>query len=290
MSRIAQSAASVQLAPSNDRIGFIVHNDSAAELRIKFGLGVTAVSLVDYNVAIPAGMLYESPFGVNAADGAVFGIWTIAGSGAAQFTEYETQSSYASLEELKSSLRIIDNADDTLIQLALDAATEAIDGHCDRTFSATGVASTRSYDPVRGRVEVDDIYTATDLVVMQNGIAIPLEVEGVSSGYRLEPYNAPAYREPYTSIAYNATVLTWPSLFGFSQRRVYVTAQWGYAASVPTAVKNACLIQASRLFSRRNSPYGIAGSPELGSELRLLAKVDPDVAVMLSRYVRMEVQ
>ena len=44
--------------------------------------------------------------------------------------------------------------------------------------------------------------------------------------------------------------------------------------------------EASRWFARRNSPYGIAGSPEMGSELRLLAKLDPDVAVMLAGKVR----
>lgn len=198
--------------------------------------------------------------------------------------------SYASLAELKQALRIADNNDDALLQLALDAASEAIDGHCDRSFSATGDASTRSFTPSGGRVEVDDIYTTEDLAIVYRDTAIPAEVEGVSGGYRLEPVNAPAYGEPYTSIVYNVVVPTWHTLTGFNSGAfVHVTAKWGYAAEVPRAVKNACLLQASRLFSRRNSPYGIAGSPEVGSELRLLAKVDPDVAVMLSKFVRMEV-
>ena len=38
---------------------------------------------------------------------------------------------------------------------------------------------------------------------------------------------------------------------------------------------------------RKGSPYGIAGSPDLGSELRLLAKLDADVAVLLRSFVRM---
>lgn len=88
MARIAQTTASVQLAPSQDRTGFLVHNDSTAELRIKFGAGVTSVSLTDYNVAIPSGALYESPFGVNTSDGAIYGIWNAAGGGAAQVTAY----------------------------------------------------------------------------------------------------------------------------------------------------------------------------------------------------------
>jgi hypothetical protein len=68
-----------------------------------------------------------------------------------------------------------------------------------------------------------------------------------------------------------------------------VTAKWGYAAAIPKSVIEANLLQASRLFSRRQSPYGVAGSPDLGGELRLLAKVDPDVAVLLARYVKVEI-
>jgi len=66
---------------------------------------------------------------------------------------------------------------------------------------------------------------------------------------------------------------------------VEITAKWGWTA-VPTAVKQACLLQASRFMARRDSPYGIAGSPSDGSEMRLLATVDPDVRVSLGPYVR----
>jgi len=60
---------------------------------------------------------------------------------------------------------------------------------------------------------------------------------------------------------------------------------WGWSA-VPVPVKEATYLQASRFHSRRDSPYGIAGSPDQGSELRLLSRVDPDVAVSLSDFVR----
>jgi len=51
---------------------------------------------------------------------------------------------------------------------------------------------------------------------------------------------------------------------------------------VPAVVLQACLIQSARLFNRKHSPYGIAGSPELGSEMRLLNRLDPDVEALLS--------
>ena len=54
-----------------------------------------------------------------------------------------------------------------------------------------------------------------------------------------------------------------------------------FSGSPPDAVKDACLIQAARFFSRRTSPHGIAGSPESG-ELRLLNSLDVDVQQLLA--------
>ena len=53
---------------------------------------------------------------------------------------------------------------------------------------------------------------------------------------------------------------------------------------VPASVKLATEMQASRWAKRRDAPFGVAGSPELGSELRLLPKLDPDVEVLLSGH------
>jgi hypothetical protein len=55
---------------------------------------------------------------------------------------------------------------------------------------------------------------------------------------------------------------------------------------VPSAVKLATRLQASRFMARRDSPYGVAGSPDAGSEIRLLSRVDPDVAVALRGFSR----
>jgi len=45
----------------------------------------------------------------------------------------------------------------------------------------------------------------------------------------------------------------------------------------------ATLIQASRLFVRRQSPFGIAGSPDLGT-VRLSSRVDADVEALLRPF------
>ncbi len=53
---------------------------------------------------------------------------------------------------------------------------------------------------------------------------------------------------------------------------------------VPSAVKLAILLQANRYYKRRDAWAGIAGSPEMGNEMRLLSVLDFDVKVMLRPF------
>lgn len=207
--------------------------------------------------------------------------------------------SYASLADLKSALRLVDTNDDALLQVALDAATLAIDQHCGRIFTpSAGVVSTRAY-PLGKTTFIDDIYDASGLIVTIWGTAIPAAVPNVSPGYVLTPETAPGRKEPYTGLYYYGLPYgtSYPWLYpyqiipgpvpGLERANVHVSSgYWGFAATIPPTVNMACLLQASRWFARRNSPYGIAGSPDMGSELRLLAKLDADVAVMLAGLVR----
>ena len=59
---------------------------------------------------------------------------------------------------------------------------------------------------------------------------------------------------------------------------------WGWTA-VPAEISMATLIQASRLFARRQSPFGIAGAPDLGV-VRLSARLDADVEVLVKDFRR----
>lgn len=199
--------------------------------------------------------------------------------------------SYAVLASLKSAVGISDTTDDTLLQLALDAATDTIDQHCNRTFTAAGSATVRYFTAdTATRVEVDDIYTTTGLIVSSYNTTVPVAVPYVSGGYQLGPVNAAALGRPYTYLTHTAGwsgTVGFPGAFSTVVGAIAVTAKWGFAAAVPTAVAQACLLQASRIFARRHSPYGISGSPDMGGELRLLSKVDPDVAVLLAPYRKM---
>lgn len=190
---------------------------------------------------------------------------------------------YAQVSDLAAYARITDDDDDAQLALAITTSSRAIDRHCRRQFGLVAAPEARYYlsrwdrRSCRWVVDTDDLMSTT-------GLAVAADLDGSATyadtitAYALRPINAQPEGRPWTSLEVLSTSDVQPG-GGY----VKVTARWGWT-TVPTAIKQACLLQASRLFARRGSPFGIAGSPEMGSELRLLAKVDPDVAVALAPY------
>ncbi len=189
---------------------------------------------------------------------------------------------YASLAELKSHISpsISDTADDDELSLALTAASRAIDRATGRQFGSTAATEERTYEACWSRTKgvyvarIDDVQTLTGLVVTLSS--------ATTTNYALTPTNAAVEGIPWTHI--HTASATSPTL-GTGPPTVLVEATWGWTA-VPDTIKEFTLIQAARLFKRRDAPLGVAGSPDLGSELRLLAKVDPDVEVGVRPYRR----
>jgi hypothetical protein len=69
------------------------------------------------------------------------------------------------------------------------------------------------------------------------------------------------------------------------QALVQVTARWGWA-TIPEPITQACIIQASRIFKRYDSPLGVAGFGDLGA-IRVSRFLDPDMAQLVEPYRRM---
>lgn len=188
---------------------------------------------------------------------------------------------YCSLPEFKEYLRINDEQDDAVLSRVITAASRAIDHGCDRQFGQLASAEERSYPVEWSRrrglwvADIEDLMTTTNLVVEAQGVALD------SSKYRLFPDNAAQKGRPWYKLG--VTDYTVPSIG--RGRSIEVTARWGWT-SVPDTIKQATLQQASRFFKRRDSPFGIAGSPDTGSEMRLLARTDADVEVMIRDYKR----
>lgn len=196
---------------------------------------------------------------------------------------------YATLAELKGFVGIpeADTGDDTTLTLALDAASAQVDAFCDRTFTVDAEVTTRLYAVANtGLVDIDPVASTTDLAVAtdQDGDGTFETAWAIDVDYRLEPINAAAHGEPWTRLVALGT--RWFPKLRY-RPGLSVTALFGWpGGTAPSAVKNAALIQASRLWKRKDAPFGVAGSVEFGSEMRLLAKLDPDVESLLRPYRR----
>jgi hypothetical protein len=214
---------------------------------------------------------------------------------------------YASLAMFRNFIRSAAVGDDDadpdspLQSLALIAAARAIDLACGRSFrSADAAVSARYFTPIL-RPALDPMTYATtaypaswyrhailpiDDVFDLTGMVVSFDVSGngdyttAVTAYRAGPQGAASRGMPYTRLIFNSG--TYPPLY---EESVKVEALWGWGA-VPATIVQANLIQASRILKRRDSPFGVAGSPDMGNEIRLLAKLDPDVAVMVAAYKR----
>ena len=204
--------------------------------------------------------------------------------------------SYATVDELQTFVRIPDDADDAVITAALAGASRMIDHACDprpghwRQFGRTDTPDARYFTPSRRGYDsaVRDQWVAlVDDIASEVGLDVAADLTGDGgyveiTGATLLPRNAAGQGLPWTSVLFAGSSMSCPPLIADS---VKVTAEWGWPA-VPEAVHEACMIQASRLISRRDAPFGVAGSPETGSEVRLLARLDPDVEALVRPFVR----
>ncbi|MGH7486060.1 MAG: hypothetical protein ACREMY_10740, partial [bacterium] len=215
--------------------------------------------------------------------------------------------SYADLATFRQYIRTdpvandADDPDSLLEKLALDSAARAIDRACGRNFAIAGTTpSARVFTPkiVPGASPLEYLtreypytwYThfvlSIDDITDLSGMMVAFDATGdgdytnAITGFRVSPQNAPAKGLPYRQLTFDVGI--YPPFFFES---VQVTALWGWGAC-PATIINANLLQASRYFKRRDAPFGVAGSPQEGSELRLLSKLDPDVALMVGAYKR----
>lgn len=191
---------------------------------------------------------------------------------------------YASLAETKAALRISDAIDDTLLEMAIESASRLIDGYASRNFYSSGTATRYYVADNEFVVQVDDLANGTVTVRSSeqgNGL---FDVTWDTDDYQLEPLNAVLDGQawPFTSIRAIGDYL-WPIEGG--EALVQITGTWGWPA-LPIAIKQACIIQASRIYKRLDSPLGVAGFGDLGA-IRVSRNLDPDVEQLVMPYKRM---
>lgn len=187
---------------------------------------------------------------------------------------------YVTSDDLKGDLRITDNIDDVRVARAVTAASRAVDRATHRQFGKLDAPAPLVYTARATRagwvIEIDDLTNSTGLTITNSDGA-------TVATWKLQPANAVVKGKAWTQILVDPESANQPDST-VDGTTVTVDA-WGWT-DVPVTVQAATLLQANRFFKRPDAPFGVAGSPESGSELRLLSKVDPDVAVMLRDYVR----
>jgi len=186
---------------------------------------------------------------------------------------------YATLAQIKAAVRITDAIDDSLLEMAVESASRMIDAECDRNFYSSGTA-TRDYvpnDPYT--VDTDDLTSIVSVKIDDAGEGtFPITLQ--TTDYQTEPLNQrvsgnafPIYR---LRMIGDYLLPIWAK-----QATVRIQGVYGFTP-VPIQVTQACIIQASRIYKRLDSPLGVAGFGDMGA-IRV-GKVDPDVAMLIRPY------
>lgn len=187
---------------------------------------------------------------------------------------------YATLQDVKDVLRLTDSVDDSLLELCIESASRLIDGHCERIFYSTDEEARYFFARSSYECDIDDLVSLTTLETAPNGRAF--DQTWTSSEYQLEPLNgfASGIYQPRTLIRAIDDLL-FPTIG--EEALVKVTGVFGWS-SVPVAVKQATIMQASRLYKRYDSPLGVLGFGDLG--VVRISRVDPDIGALLMPYRR----
>lgn len=182
---------------------------------------------------------------------------------------------YATSAELKARLGITDSQDDSVIAAVLAAVSREIDDWTGRRFYAA--SETRYYTADSSELLwLDDVLSISSLATDEAGDRT-YATAWSASYYDLEPYNAALQGKPYSRLRART------GAFPLTHRGVKVIGSFGYASTTPPVIKEACLIQSSRIFRRRDAPLGVVGAPDIG-QIILRGQLDPDVKVMIQPY------
>lgn len=185
---------------------------------------------------------------------------------------------YTTLNDVKAALNLEDSIDNAALEMAIATASRQIDDYCGRFFytdGTQGAPATRYYTPTDYYIlPVDDFVSISEIATDDNFDRTYGSV-WTADDSMFEPVNNPSRGWPMSRIlAVGSYVFPWNL-----PQSVRVKGIFGWS-TVPFEVKTAAKIQASRLFLRNQSPFGIAGNTDLGT-VRLAAKLDADVEALL---------
>jgi hypothetical protein len=187
------------------------------------------------------------------------------------------------LAEVKAALRIpnADTIDDTILEGNVEAASRLVDGYTMRSFYNAGTA-VRYFAPDNAMyLAIDDAISISEVATSSDFDKV-YDLTWASGDYQTEPLNGRADGLGGWPITGIRAVDNYDFYVNNGQALARVTGVWGWAAT-PVAVKQATIIQASRIFKRLDSPLGVLSSPDMGF-IRVGHRLDPDVQMLVSPY------
>lgn len=180
---------------------------------------------------------------------------------------------YISRAEFKTAMDITSSAEDDWIDRCLQAARKGIENRSGwPTFWNTVTPVTRQVNVVGRHLPVRSPGVSYTKVLLRSGIAS-------ATGFVVTGYGSPVLM-PEDSFEQDepADAIRLPAGATFTDGRLGVAAIWGWPV-VPPDIIWANHMQTARLYRRKGSPEGIAGSAEWG--LTRIPPLDPDVLSIL---------
>lgn len=198
---------------------------------------------------------------------------------------------YITLAELKEHLKVEVMTFDAKLVNVITSVSRWIDNHCERHFYQDGTAGSevaRVFDSADSRLlklgVFNDLVSVTEVATDDDRDGT-FETVWAASDYQPLPLNPDAAPEttPFREIRSTGT-RTFPQVLRTSPvGLIRITGVWGWPA-VPETVREACLMQAARIFKRREAPEGVLGFDQFGT-VRVSGRPDPDVQANLAAYV-----
>ena len=158
---------------------------------------------------------------------------------------------------------------DTLHDLIIAVAEDAVNDYTGRTFTTAGSSETRIFYGGAAYIMIDD---ATDVTLVEESVDQVTWSTVDATSWVVTPPNG----TPKTTVILDYKALQW----------VRVTATYGYG-STPAQVKLATLMKAAKLNKRRDTVTGVEGFGEFGV-VRISKIEDPDIVSLLDPLVRMD--
>jgi hypothetical protein len=184
---------------------------------------------------------------------------------------------YCTEDDVKTELGITDSVDDDRITRIVHAVSRQIDDYVGADIQPLG--QTRYYRATGPwTVDTDPFTTLTSVAYDSAGDWSTYTV--ISTGYA-SPFNAANKGKAYTQVILSPLS---SNLFPMHERGVRVIATFGYGATAPLVVKEACIMQSSLVYRQQVSGGApITGGAEFSGPI-IQAGLHPMVRRMLEPY------